>query len=120
MELMYWISVIGSLHTLFEALTIVFAVFMVLNILVLLFLTIEDSGDYLSKASDTFKYKIVIPIGIFINFIFCFIPSRKELLEILVIGNTIEYVSNSSEAQKLPENVFKTINKFLEEYNDKE
>ena len=45
-----------------------------------------------------------------------FLPTNKELAVII----TRHWAMNSEEMQKLPDNVVKTLNTFLEEYNTEE
>ena len=55
----------------------------------------------------------------------CIIPSTSQCYAIYGIGSTIEYIQNSEEVKKLPDNAIKALNSYLESIteeneNDKE
>lgn len=62
------------------------------------------------EAFKATKYSAIV--FCIICFISCLIPNKKDMA-LIVAG---KWATNSAEMQKLPENVVKVTNKFLEEY----
>jgi CRISPR/Cas system-associated protein Cas10 (large subunit of type III CRISPR-Cas system) len=50
--------------------------------------------------------------------LFVFTPNKKEMLMIYGGGTIIDYIQNNKELQKIPDNVVKALNKWLEEELD--
>lgn len=47
---------------------------------------------------------------------YIFIPSSTQLYAIYGIGGTIDYLKENKEAEKIPDNILKAANTFLENY----
>lgn len=67
------------------------------------------------KISNCLLYiKKSIIAAIVILLLLAFIPSTKDCYIIYGVGNTIEYLQNNKEAQKLPNNAIKALNYYLD------
>jgi hypothetical protein len=60
---------------------------------------------------------IFMALGIL--FLGCITPSTPQCYAIFGVGTALEYVNNSEEVQKLPDNAFKALNYYLESVTDK-
>lgn len=59
---------------------------------------------------------IFMALGIL--FLGCITPSTPQCYAIFGVGAALEYVNNSEEVQKLPDNTFKALNYYLESISD--
>lgn len=89
-------------------------------------LTQSDSDEQECRFQRIKKFtKSSIPISFLILLMGCMIPSTPQCYAIYGIGSTIEYIQNSEEAKKLPDNTIRALNSYLESIteeneNDKE
>lgn len=99
------------------------AISLVIGVIVFILKLVElnngyDSVDELECARVFLKYtggflKYIILGGIF-WIMAVSIPSTKDAYAIFGVGATLNYLNNSSEAQKIPDNALKAVNYYLE------
>ena len=76
----------------------------------------EDEQIRAKKANRCFKITL---IALFTSaFISILIPKSKDLYIIFCGGMVLDFFQENPEAQKLPENVLKNVNDWLESYQD--
>lgn len=51
-----------------------------------------------------------------LSLLFIFIPSKKDMIMILGIGGTIDYIKSNETIKQLPDRCINALDKFLEEY----
>lgn len=112
MSKLYWLGVLGNLHSCGE-------VVVLLSILVLCGLgiwTIVVGSDY-DEPSENIKrmFKRSIYAFVFGATICMFIPSAKSLLIIYVVGGTIDYLKENKDANKIPDKCVKALDKYLDD-----
>ena len=74
------------------------------------------------KDKSKFK-KIVLKLAVYISipiFLLLFIPSKRDMLMIIGIGGTIEYLKSNDTANKLPDKVIMAIDKLLDDTIEEE
>lgn len=76
----------------------------------------RNTDEGLEGSLPSRKWAIAIAICFFIRMI---VPSTPSCYMILGVGKTLQYVRSSPEAQKLPDNVLRTINDLLENVQTK-
>lgn len=113
---MYWLTRICALNDL----AVLVLVFSLVALPVFVIGTaigyFDDNKEMLSIATKGFKYSAwVYCISVLLA---TFIPDKKELMIIIGGGAIYDYVQNSEEVKKLPDNVVKALNDWLAE--DKE
>ena len=115
MNEIYWITRLDAIQTL-----AIIAVF-ILGALIFICILIWFMNDNLKKDSKlkniTLKYVAYISIPIFL---LVFIPSKRDMLMIIGIGGTIEYLKSNDTAKKLPDKVIMAIDKLLEDTIEEE
>lgn len=112
MSELYWLGVLGNLHSCGE-------VAVILSIIVLLGLgiwTITFGSDYdepFKKIKRLFKCSIYALV--FGATICLFIPSTKNLFIIYGVGGTIDYLKENKDANKIPDKCVKALDKYLDD-----
>ena len=111
---LYWFTILGNLHVIIKAIMIISILFFaVLFIFYLLSFSEEDEVNFCNTIAKYFKISLVTLATS--TALFIFIPSSTELYAIYGIGGTIDYLKENNEAKKLPDNIIKATNIFLEE-----
>ena len=80
---------------------------------IFLLLTYDEKENFFRLPKKVQKWAGIAFITSAILFIFT--PSKKELLMIYGGGTILEYIQNNKEVKKIPDNVVKALNKWLEE-----
>lgn len=113
MKELYWITVLAGIG---EALFITSIIVLILSLLIGLALL---GAAYYDENSDarkrSYKYFRITIISFFVMMASLFIPSKQDMYIIYGVGGTIDYLQESEEAKKLPENVIKACNMFIED-----
>lgn len=120
MNELYWITVLGNLNSVSGILIIIGLI--VLGVLgMLIFAGMDEFGDDW-KDDDLFKtivkgikmtiFLLTICIGVKI-----FVPSTEKLYMIYGLGGTIDYLQNNETANKLPDKVMITLDKWIDNLN---
>ena len=110
MNEIYWITRLDAIQTL--------ATIAVLTSMYIIAWFIED--DF--KNDSKFK-NMVIKCAAYISipiFLLVFIPSKRDMLMIIGIGGTIEYLKSNDTAKELPDKVIMAIDKLLDDTIEKE
>lgn len=74
------------------------------------------------KDKSKFK-KIVLKLEVYISipiFLLLFVPSKRDMLMIIGIGGTIEYLKSNDTAKELPDKVIMAIDKLLDDTIEEE
>lgn len=58
--------------------------------------------------------KKIFTFGLVCAFIACITPRTKDCYAIFGVGTVLNYVNNSDEAKKIPDNAMKAVNRYLE------
>lgn len=112
---MYWITRLGNIHTLFVVILLVGAVCGIVA------LVNVGTGDF-DEEDRGFK-KLCRAALFMVGFSalgLTFIPSTKDMLIIYGIGGTVDYIKGNDTAKQLPDKCIEAIDKFLDEYTEKE
>lgn len=115
MNEIYWITRLDAIQTL-----AIIAVFIlgVLTSISIIGWFIDDDFENESKFKNmAIKYAAYISIPIFL---LVFIPSKRDMLMIIGIGGTIEYLKSNDTANKLPDKVIMAIDKLLDDTIEEE
>ena len=74
---------------------------------------------YLEEKTSFKKYAIGIGIATFMSIIgSIFLPTTKEMMMILGIGGTIDYIQENDVAKELPDKCVKALDKWVESLNE--
>lgn len=115
MNEIYWITRLDAIQTLAIIAVFILGVF---TFLYILFWIMEDD----EKDKSKFK-KIILKFAAYISipvFLLVFIPSKRDMLMIIGIGGTIEYLKSNDTANKLPDKVIMAIDKLLDDTIEEE
>lgn len=112
MSELYWLSVLGSLNDLGEAI-LVLSIFVGVALGFWIFLCSTDNLEFSPFIKKTFKGSLfAIVLGAVMT---TFIPSTKNLLIIYGVGGTIDYLKENKAANKIPDKCVKALNKYLDD-----
>lgn len=137
MEELYWITRLGALNFLFNAIIFVSLVaIIILGVELLVIKTTSDNEDDKNLElqvvtgkvhNENMFYNFVKKqfIRAFIAFvvsIVCnvFIPTKNEALMIYGVGGTIDYIKSNETAKQLPDKYIKALDKYLDNINKEE
>lgn len=115
MNEIYWITRLDAIQTLAIIAVFILGVFTFLYIIVWIMEDDEKDKSKLKKIILKFAAYISIPV-----FLLVFIPSKRDMLMIIGIGGTIEYLKSNDTANKLPDKVIMAIDKFLDDTIEEE
>lgn len=110
MNEIYWITRLDAIQTL--AIIAVFILGILTSISIIGWF-VDDGFENESKSKNmAIKCAAYISIPIFL---LLFIPSKRDMLMIIGIGGTIEYLKSNDTANKLPDKVIMAIDKLLDD-----
>ena len=115
MNEIYWITRLDAIQTLAIIAVFILGVFTFLYILFWIMEDDEKDKSKLKKIILKFAAYISIPV-----FLLLFIPSKRDMLMIIGIGGTIEYLKSNDTAKELPDKVIMAIDKFLDDTIEEE
>lgn len=122
MNEIYWITVLGSLHT---AAFIIFAIIAGVAILCICIL-IATMGTYDADEIDTIivrKVKKITISSLIVGFIMLivalFIPSKQDMYLIYGVGNVIDYCQDNPKVKELPDKAVEALDIWLNMVNEK-
>ena len=135
MEELYWITRLGALNFLFNAIIFVSLVaIIILAVELLVIKTTPDNEDdknlelqvitgkvHNENMSYNFVKKQFIRVFIvFVVSIVCnvFIPTKNEALMIYGVGGTIDYIKSNETAKQLPDKCIKALDKWADNINE--
>lgn len=113
MKELYWITVLAGVGKALFITSIIVLILSVVIELTLLGTAYYNEDDDARKRS--YKYFRITIISFFVMMASLFIPSKQDMYVIYGVGGTIDYLKESEEAKKLPENVIKACNAFIED-----
>lgn len=118
METIYWITRLDGIFTLF-CILMSFSGAAVLAFIFIGSIKSAESND--NSHWKWCKKGIIVSSILFLISLFGYIltPTTKEALVIYGVGGAIDYIKNDSVATNIPHKAFVTIDKFLDEYNNK-
>lgn len=109
---LYWLNVLGYLHNVGAAITVL-SLLVSFSLALWLFMCAEDGEEALPIIKKVFKgsmFAIVFGVVMVI-----FIPSQKNLLIIYGVGGTIDYLKENKDANKIPDKCIKALDKYLDD-----
>lgn len=115
MNEIYRITRLDAIQTLAIIAVFILGVFTFLYTLVWI---MEDDEKDKSKFN-----KIVLKLAVYISipiFLLLFVPSKRDMLMIIGIGGTIEYLKSNDTAKELPDKVIMAIDKLLDDTIEEE
>lgn len=115
MNEIYWITRLDAIQTLAIIAVFILGVFTCLHIIIWVIEDDEENKPKLKNIILKFAAYISIPI-----FLLVFIPSKRDMLMIIGIGGTIEYLKSNDTAKELPDKVIMAIDKFLDDTIEEE
>ena len=135
MEELYWITRLGALNFLFNAIIFVSLVaIIILAVELFVIKTTSDNEDdkklelqvitgkvHNENMSYNFVKKQFIRVFIvFVVSIVCnvFIPTKNEALMIYGVGGTIDYIKSNETAKQLPDKCIKALDKWADNINE--
>ena len=112
MSELYWLGVLGNLHSLGEGL----AILSFLAMLVLSFILFVSNLDGCEVPPICLKILKLSVVSTLIGFLMCvLIPSTKSLFIIYGVGGTIDYIKENKDANKIPDKCIKALDKYLDD-----
>ena len=112
MSELYWLGVLGNLHSLGVGIVAL----SVLAMIFLVFILVTITLDGYDKPPVCLKLLKLSAVSALIGFLMCvFIPSTKSLLIIYGVGGTIDYVKENKDANKIPDKCIKALDKYLDD-----
>lgn len=135
MEELYWITRLGALNFLFNAIIFVSLVaIIILAVELFVIKTTSDNEDdkklelqvitgkvHNENMSYNFvKKQFIRAFIVFVVSIICnvFIPTKNEALMIYGVGGTIDYIKSNDTAKQLPDKCIKALDKWADNINE--
>lgn len=116
MSEIYWISRLDYICNLFIALSIVFGVIVVVGGFTLI-VSNKSDNDYPVMLKRVKKSILILGCSL-LGVIF--LPNTEQAYMIWGLGGTIDYIKNNETVQKLPDKTIQCLDKFIDEYLNKE
>lgn len=116
MSEIYWISRLDYICNLFIALSIIFGVIVVVGGFILI---VSDKSDNEYPVILKIVKKSILILGCSLLAVI-FLPNTKQAFMIWGLGGTIDYIKNNETVQKLPDKTIQCLDKFIDEYLNKE
>lgn len=115
MNEIYWITRLDAIQTL--AIIAVFILGALTSVYIIAWFVeddFENDSKFKNMAVKCAAY-LLIPI-----FLLTFIPSKRDMLMIIGIGGTMEYIKSNNTAKELPDKVIIAIDKLLDDTIEEE
>lgn len=116
MSEIYWISRLDYICNLFIVLSIVFGVIAVVGGFTLI---VSDKSDNDYPVMLKRVKKSILMLGCSLLGVI-FLPNTEQAYMIWGLGGTIDYIKNNETVQKLPDKTIQCLDKFVDEYLNKE
>ena len=116
MNEIYWISRLDYICGLFIALSIIFGAIVVVEGFIL---TIVNKSEEDYPVLLKIVKKSILILGCSLLGVI-FLPNTKQAYMIWGLGGTIDYIKNNETVQKLPDKTIQCLDKFVDEYLNKE
>lgn len=117
MEVLYFLTLLGKLNSLLQAVLGISLAFLGLGFIVWSVGKCSDSNDRDKEfwiKHMRLKTKVAFAIAIVSALSLVALPTKEEAFLIYGGGTVIEYVQNNEEAKKIPDNAVKALNTWLE------
>lgn len=112
MKELYFLSIIGNIHTA----SVIITGLCLLALLILILSNFEEDFYEDTKSRVHSYVKRIFIIGCISLIMSIIIPSKKELYLIYGGSSVIEAVQDNEDVKKIPSNVVKVLNSWLEKY----
>lgn len=135
MEELYWITRLGALNFLFNAIIFVSLVAIIILAVELFVIKTTLDNEYDKKLElqvitgkvhnenisyNFVKKQFIRAFIVFVVSIICnvFIPTKNEALMIYGVGGTIDYIKSNDTAKQLPDKCIKALDKWVDNINE--
>lgn len=109
---LYWLGVLGNLHSLCDGIALISFLAMIL----LSFILVTTTLDGFETPPMCLKILKLSAVSTLIGFLmYVLIPSTKSLLIIYGVGGTIDYLKENKDANKIPDKCIKALDKYLDD-----
>ena len=122
MSEIYWITVLGSLHTVAFIIFAIIAGVAILCVCILIATMGTYDADEIDKIAKREIKKITISsliVGFIMLMVTLFIPSKQDMYLIYGAGNVIDYCQDNPKIKELPDNAVEALNTWLDMVNEK-
>lgn len=121
MSEIYWIIVLGKIAETCNAVLLISILFVA--VVTIVYLANNDSDYYEERETKLRAANLLkVFIAAFVVSLIgrTFTPTTNELFAIYGIGGTIDYLQENKTAKQIPDKCLQAVDKFLDNYNDKE
>ena len=122
MNEIYWITVLGSLHTVAFIIFAIIAGVAILCVCILIATMGTYDEDEINEIAKRKIKKITISsliIGFIMLMISIFIPSKQDMYLIYGVGNVIDYCQDNPKVKELPDKAVEALDIWLDMVNEK-
>lgn len=112
MSELYWLDVLGNLHSCGEV-VVILSILVLFGLGIWIFIAGDDYNEPFKEIKSMFKCSIFALV--FGTTICLFIPSKNNLLIIYGVGETIDFLKENKVANKIPDKCVKDIDKYLDD-----
>lgn len=122
MNEIYWITVLGSLHTVAFIIFAIIAGVAILCVCILIATMGTYDTDEIDEIAKRKIKKITISsliVGFITLMVALFIPSKQDMYLIYGVGNVIDYCQDNQKVKELPDNAVEALNTWLDMVNEK-
>lgn len=114
----YWLTRLEGLHVLFAVLIFTSSVIFIGHCFYVLLENIDTSDSKYLKYIKRIKKSLIYTI--ILGLLLIFTPNEKQLLAILGIGGTIDYIQSNETAKQLPDKCIIALDEYLNHYINKD
>lgn len=114
----YWLTRLEGLYTLFIVLMTLSSIILISACLYTILEGIDSSDSRYPKFAKIIKKSLIYTV--ILGLLLIFTPDKKQLLLILGIGETIDYIQSNDVAKQLPDKCIIALDKYLTEINDED
>ena len=118
MSKIYWITVLGNLHILVAAILGFSITIFVITLLVYIYGDDYYTSETESKLPSFFAKMLALIVCL--SLVFCFLPSKEDLLANYGIGGTIDYIQSNDKAKELPDKEVDALTEYLDNTKDQD
>lgn len=122
MNEIYWITVLGSLHTVAFITFAIIAGVAILCVCILIATMGTYDADEIDEIAKRKIKKITISsliVGFIMLMVAIFIPSKQDMYLIYGAGNVIDYCQDNPKVKELPDKAVEALNIWLDMVNEK-
>ena len=123
MNEIYWITVLGSLHTVAFIIFAIIAGVAILCVCTLIATMVTYDTDEIDEIAKRKIKKITISsliVGFIMLMVTIFIPSKQDMYLIYGAGNVIDYCQDNPKVKELPDKAVEALNTWLDMVKEKE